>query len=326
MKKIRLRKLLIYLMLLVTLVLVGGLAYLYIAFPIVGAAPDIKVELTPARVARGEYLANHVNLCMDCHAVREWDKFAGPPKKGTEGTGGEHFNHAMGFPGDIVSPNITPYRLANWTDGEIYRAITCGVSKDGRSLFPVMPYTHYGKMDTEDVYAIIAYVRSLEPLQSPSVKSRLDFPLNFLVRTMPTPATPQPKPSPADRKAYGAYITNAAGCYDCHTKQEKGKFIGKDFAGGMEFKMGPDRVLRSPNLTPHQTGIGSMTEADFLAKFTAYRNGYTPVTLGPNDFQTTMPWIMYAGMTDDDLKAIYAYLRSVEPVDNAIVRFELTQH
>ncbi|TNE80815.1 MAG: c-type cytochrome [Bacteroidetes bacterium] len=323
MKKIRLGRILLYLVMFIAIVITGGLGYLYTAFPAVDAAPDIKVELTPERVARGKYLANHVNLCMDCHAIREWDKFAGPPKAGTEGTGGEHFNHDMGFPGDIISPNITPYRLANWTDGEIYRAITSGVSKDGRALFPIMPYNHYGKMDTEDVYALIAYVRSLEPIESPAVKSTLDFPLNFIVRTLPTPADHQKRPDLSDRIAYGAYVTNAAGCYDCHTKQEKGKFIGKDFAGGMEFKMGKDRVLRSPNITPHETGIGAMTEADFLAKFAAYRGDYTPAKLGADDFQTAMPWLMYAGMSDDDLKAIYTYLRTLTPVDNKVVKYEV---
>jgi len=117
----------------------GGLSYLNIAYPKVDAAPDITVEITPERLERGEYLANHVNLCMDCHGIREWDKFAGPPKPGSEGTGGEHFNHDMGFPGDIVSRNITPFGLKDWTDGEVYRAITSGVSKDGSPLFPVMP-------------------------------------------------------------------------------------------------------------------------------------------------------------------------------------------
>ncbi|MGB0166777.1 MAG: cytochrome C, partial [Luteibaculum sp.] len=79
----------------------------------------IHVKLTDEAVARGEYLANHVMLCMDCHAQRDWTVFAGPPKPGTLGAGGERFDEMMGFPGKFISPNITPTKLEDWSDGEI---------------------------------------------------------------------------------------------------------------------------------------------------------------------------------------------------------------
>ncbi len=304
----------------------GGLSYLNIAYPKVDPAPDITVEITPTRLERGEYLANHVNLCMDCHGVREWDKFAGPPKAGSEGTGGEHFNHQMGFPGDIVSRNITPFGLKDWTDGEIYRAITSGVSKDGTPLFPVMPYYQYGEMDQEDIYAVIAYLRSLPVVETPKVETELDFPLNLIVRTMPKPANHQPIPDKSNIVAYGSYMVNASGCFDCHTKQVKGEFIGEPYAGGMVFELGNGRILTSPNITPHKsTGIGMMTEDAFINRFLAYQDsGYSPAQVGPTDFQTVMPWTMYSGMKTEDLKAIYAYLQSLPPVDNKIEKFVVT--
>lgn len=79
----------------------------------------------------------------------------------TLGAGGEKFDRTMNFPGEFYSKNITPFALKKWTDGGIYRAITSGVSKDGHPFFPVMPYPNYNQMATEDVYSLIAYLRSL---------------------------------------------------------------------------------------------------------------------------------------------------------------------
>jgi hypothetical protein len=301
-----------------------AIGYLFYAYPDVGKAEDIQIKIAPERVARGEYLANHVNLCMDCHSVRQWDKFGTPSLAGTEGAGGEHFNQELGFPGDIVSRNITPFALKDWTDGEIYRAITTGVSKDGSALFPVMPYTYYGKMDKEDVYSVIAYIRTLKPIEKENTPTKLDFPLNLLVRTMPQKANPTPMPDKNDILAYGAYMTNAAGCYDCHTNQVEGQFIGEDFAGGFEFNLGNGRIVRSANLTPDkETGIGRISEEAFVGLFKNYREGFTPGKVGPTDFQTPMPWLYYSGMTDDDLKAIYTYLKSIPAKSNKVKKFEI---
>lgn len=75
--------------------------------------------------------------------------------------GGEFFGPDLGFPGEFYSRNLTPANLRGWTDGEIFRAITAGVNKEGEALFPVMPYRNYSKMDKEDIYDIIAYLRTL---------------------------------------------------------------------------------------------------------------------------------------------------------------------
>ncbi|HNU18349.1 MAG TPA: hypothetical protein PKH56_11025, partial [Saprospiraceae bacterium] len=113
--------------LLITLLLI----YVKTMLPSVGNAPDTKVEMSPANIERGKYLANHVSVCIDCHSTRDWSLFAGPPIAGTEGKGGEVFDQKMGFPGKYVAPNITPFHLKDWKDGEIFRAITSGVSKNG---------------------------------------------------------------------------------------------------------------------------------------------------------------------------------------------------
>ena len=81
--------------------------------------------------------------------------------------------------------NLTPYHLGNWTDGEIFRAITTGVSRDGHALFPVMPYTSYAKMDPADIKDIIAYLRTLKPIHNAIPAAESDFPMNFIINTMP---------------------------------------------------------------------------------------------------------------------------------------------
>lgn len=301
----------------IVLVVVGGITYIAQALPKVAAPGDLHVELTPERVARGEYLANHVTVCMDCHSTRDWNQFAAPPVPGTLGKGGEVFDQSMNFPGRFVSRNITPFNLKDWSDGEIYRAVTSGVSKDGHPFFPVMPYPYYNRLATEDVYSIIAYLRTLPSIESTPEISKADFPMNIILHTIPEPPRPMALPKPTDPD-YGAYLTNAAGCKECHTKMEKGKAVGEPFAGGFEFHFPNGSVLRSANITPDPAnGIGAWDKETFVMKFRQYADSaYTPpaVDWKAQDFQTVMPWLMYGGMSEQDLGAIYDYLRTLPPV------------
>ncbi len=303
-------------------ILIGVYVYLITAFPKVSPAPDMVIEITPERIERGHYLAHHVMLCMDCHAERDWSIFSGPPGIGTEGAGGDRFDQTMGFPGVYYSRNITPAGLSDWTDGEIYRVITSGVTKDGHAMFPVMPYLNYGKMDPEDIKSVIAYLRTMEPIQAEHPQSESDFPFNLILRTLPKDPDPQPMPLPDDQQAYGEYLLNAAACADCHTDFDKGKFVGEPLAGGREFQFPDGNIVRAPNLTPHETGLKHWTKEMFVQRFKMYTDsGYVPQVVQPGEFQTIMPWVMYAGMETSDLEAIYTYLQSLPPVDNAVVTF-----
>lgn len=307
---------------LLIVVVAGAMTYVKTMLPDVGPAPDIKVEITDERVKRGAYLANHVMLCMDCHATRDFSLFAGPPKPGTLGAGGEVFDQTMNFPGRFISRNITPHALGSWTDGEIYRAITTGVRKDGSAFFPVMPYRNYGQMDPEDIHAVIAYLRTLEPIETVMEESKPDFPMNFIINTIPS--KPEMGKLPTDKSSleYGRYLTIAAACNECHTKMEKGKVVGEPYAGGFEFTFPNGAILRSANITPHETGIGRWTEEQFIARFKMYADSsYAPHPVGPTDFQTAMPWLMYAGMEEEDLAAIYRFLKTVPPVENVVEKF-----
>ncbi|MBK0380917.1 c-type cytochrome [Mucilaginibacter segetis] len=318
------KKWMAYLVILVVLVIVAGASYLTLALPNVGKPEKLQVELTPKRIARGKYLANNVSVCIDCHSARQWNLFAGPIDTNIIGAGGEKFDERVSFPGTVYVPNITPANLKSWTDGELYRAITTGVKKDGSAIFPIMPYTSYGKMDKEDIYSIIAYLRTLKPHAGSFPKRQLNFPLNLLVNTMPQKAVAGKVPDTANTLKYGEYLVMAAACADCHTKAVQGKPVqGMDFAGGNEYNLGTGFTLSSANITPDKkTGIGLWTKEQFIARFRQFADSTAkPARVKPGDFQTIMPWWRYGGMSEKDLAAVYTYLRTVKPVNNAIVKF-----
>lgn len=305
------------------LLLIAGGGYVKMALPNTGPPPKLIIKVNEKRLENGRYLANHVTICVDCHSKRNWALFAGPLSGDSLGEGGEVFNREMGFPGIFYSPNITQAKLKDWSDGEIFRAVTTGVSKDGRALFPLMPAHRFGKMDKEDIYDIIAYVRTLKPIEKDIPKSEIDFPVNFLVNTMPQKASFVKKPDPVDSIQYGAYLVNAAGCVDCHSKVDNGQIVsGTEFGGGMEFPQ-PAGILRSPNISPHSTyGIGTWTKAQFIKRFKVYTSpDYKPAQITLKDLNTPMPWSMYSGMKDRDLGAIFDYLKTLTPKENQVARF-----
>lgn len=312
----------LYILGILTLFILFAISYVTIYLPDVGPPPELKVEITEEKIAHGKYLANHVMLCMDCHAERDFSLFAGPLKPGTIGVGGEIFDHNMGLPGVFISKNLTPANLGDWTDGELFRAITSGVSKDGSALFPIMPYPYYSQLDEEDIHDVIAYLRTLEPVEKETVVSKPDFPVNFLINTMPLKANMQSRPPKDDIVNYGRYLVTAAACNDCHTKMERGEFVGDPFAGGNEYRLPGGAVVKSANLTPHETGIGNWTKEQFVARFKMFADSsYLPRKVEQGQFQTIMPWLMYAHMEQDDLEAIYEYLRTIPAVESRVEIF-----
>jgi mono/diheme cytochrome c family protein len=315
-----------YTVIVVVLIIMAGISYVTLALPNVGQSENIKVDITPQRIERGKYLANNVAACVDCHSSRDWSKFAAPVNENEIGVGGEKFDANVGFPGSVYVPNITPYNLHNWTDGELFRAITTGVKKDGSAIFPIMPWGAYSKMSREDVYSIIAYVRTLKSQKSSFPERKLDFPLNVLVHTMPAKATLGVLPDEHDTLKYGAYLVQIAACKDCHTQANKGKLIeGLEFAGGHEYTPPGGGTVRTANITPDkETGIGSWTKEQFVNRFKQYTDSTSkPAAVKPGEFQTIMPWYKYGGMKVTDLEAIYAYLKTVKPVKNQVVKFAI---
>jgi mono/diheme cytochrome c family protein len=187
-----------------------------------------------------------------------------------------------------------------------------------------MPYPHFGAMAEDDVHALLAYIRSLKAIEGTPKARSLNFPLNFIVRTIPAANTFATRPSPSDKVAYGKYMTNAALCSDCHTPiDDQGQPLpGMDFAGGMEILETGHRV-RTANITPDaDTGIGSWTEQQFIDKFKAFETAPNNVLTEQERTQNSpMPMTVYAGMAREDLSAIYAYLRTLKPVSHRVDKF-----
>jgi mono/diheme cytochrome c family protein len=296
---------------LIVLLIVAVFMYLNTAFPKVSEAPDITIERTSERVQRGAFLANNIYACMDCHSDRDYSRFAPSTISGTEGKGGNLFGTAnLGLPGDYYAKNLTPYNLGDWTDGEIFRAITSGVTKDGKSMFPIMPYPNYAQADKEDIYDIIAYLRTLEPIVHDVPESISAFPMTLIINTIPADPDFSKKPDISDRVAYGKYLVTVASCADCHTPiDDQGQRLeGMDFAGGLDFNLQTGITVYSANITPHpETGIGSWTEDQFITRFKQFEEPNNIVNtelIADGAFNTEMPWRFYSKMSEDELSAI----------------------
>lgn len=278
------------------------------------------------RVERGAYLATHVSGCIDCHSKHDWAKYSGPMVAGTEGMGGEMFDQKLvGVPGVVYARNITPdpeTGIGNWTDEDIIRAMTKGISKNGDTLFPLMPYPHFNGMSKEDVLSIVAYLHTLKPIKNAVPKRQLMIPVSLayppnLKNSVDSNAMP-----PMDNAvAYGGYLVNAAACMDCHTPMVKGQFdFAHAFSGGLTFNA-PTFTVTSANITPDSaTGIGAWNEERFLNKFIPYRKeeAYNHEAGKQN---TIMPLTFYAGMQDNDLKAIYAFLKTLPPTKHLVEKY-----
>ena len=185
-----------------------------------------------------------------------------------------------------------------------------------------MPYLYYAKMNKEDILDIIAYIRSLSPLENKIPESEADFPMNFIINTMPGKPMFTQKPDRQNKVEYGKYLVNVASCVDCHTPVNNGQIIAeKAFSGGREFEL-PGGILRSANITPDvATGIGSWTDSVFVSRFKAYQNLDSLPQVEQEGYNTLMPWTMYAGMERADLEAIHAYLKTLAPIENEIIRW-----
>ena len=305
------------------LVIAGAVfGYLSIRKPETAAPSNVKVEATPERLKRGEYLFTKLSDCDGCHSERDWSKFGAPAIASRRGVGAV-MPPELGLPGRVVAPNITPDAetgIGSWTDGEKIRAIREGVSKDGRALFPMMPFTYYRSMSDEDVYSLVAYLNSLPPVKNQLPKSDLDFPVGLMIKGVPKPAGSVPQPDRSDKLKYGEYLVTMAGCRDCHTSMERGQpNLDKAFAGGREFQIGK-LVTYTANITPDETtGIGKWDEQRFVDKFHGYANFYANGSPAANQTNfTLMPWPSMSQIDEADLRAIYAYLRTVKSVFNPV--------
>ena len=314
-------------LLVVVALLAGAATWLSLKKPAQRPPSTEKVEATPERVARGKYLVEHVSACLDCHSDHLLT-YSLPVKPGTEGIGGYVFDKKVGFPGVVAAQNITSHPadgLGQWSDGEIIRAMREGIDRNGDALFPMMPYQHFSVMCDDDAKAVVAYLRTLKPLPNRVPAKKLDFPLNFIVKFIPKPlGGPVPAPDRKDTVAYGKYLTTIGGCYECHTPHDEHNALiaAQAFTGGWEMA-GPWGRNFTGNLTPHPDNyMGRATRGEFIGRFRAFAgmnaSNAPPATPGRN---TVMPWLAFSQMTEEDLGAIYDYLKTVPPVKKKINTF-----
>jgi len=305
-------------------ILVGLVALLIVAIsatigwrPFIGprarALTARRFEATPQRLERGRYLFNHAVACVDCHSGHDASTSDHLVLANMQGAG-----EVMPFddlPGRIVASNLTPDRetgAGTWTDDQLARAIREGIGHDGRALFPMMPYQHYKHMSDEDLASVVVYIRSLEPVRNQLPPTEIIFPVKYLIRSAPEPVSaPVSSPDPADRVQWGAYLVNLGGCIDCHTRMDQGQPLpGLDYAGGQVFAGKWGKTV-SANITPDPSGISYYDEALFIQ---VIRTGYVKA----RKLDALMPTEQYKGMTDDDLRAIFAYLRTLKPVKHRV--------
>ena len=281
--------------------------------PVIGAKKRAltsrKFEPTPARMQRGDYLVHAVMHCMGCHS--KYDEKANPPVLASkEGAGSVLFEEG-GF--RLVAPNITSdpeTGIGKWSDDAIARAIREGIAVDGSALFPVMPYEHFRHLSDEDLASIVVLLRSLPPAHSDLPPNKIPFLFSRLIQAVPQPVTdPVPEPDMSTPAKHGAYLVKMATCSDCHTPLNP-KFQpipGMEMAGGNP--MGGH--VNSANITPDASGIGYYDEALFVQTI---RTG----SVRARKLNSAMLWWIFRNMTDDDLKAVFAYLRTLKPVHHVV--------
>lgn len=242
----------------------------------------LTVASTPALVANGERFARS---CAGCHSAT-----------GTLPLSGNDFFGSEGGPpiGTLWAPNLTPAHLADWSDGEIIRAIREGVGRDGRSLM-VMPAFEFRHLSDEDVMSIVAYLRSqpvVEPVSPPRQISVLGAIMlatvlpDFFLSAQPPLTEPVVAPPRGPTAAYGGYLTRIE-CQSCHAANLAGGPAGEGPPPGPNLTTIPQRVSADEFVTLLRTG--------------RFPDGHM---IGPN-----MPIQYLEKMSDDDFRAIYAHLK-----------------
>jgi mono/diheme cytochrome c family protein len=255
-------------------------------------------------VERGSYLMNTIMTCANCHSPK------GPPAA----TAGKDYSGGLSWdepPFKVTAPNITTDKetgIGSWTDAQIKTMLLTGKNPSGVQEAEVMPTKFYPILTSGDLDSIVGYLRTLKP-----VKNKVPDPIYKIA--LPHHVYPGAEKSYAqadlnDKLKRGFYLATIGHCMECHTPF--GASGGQDFKdslgkGGREFP-GPWGVSKSRNITSHKTaGVGDWTDAEIKTAITqGKRKDGTPLK-GPMGYQ------YYAKMTDADLDAVIAYLRTVPP-------------
>lgn len=301
------------------------------------AASSVETAAQDRTVERGRYLSETVALCAHCHSEPDNEIDGRPPIKADyagidcpvrEKNGNPRGKDSEDFvTSKLCEPNITPDPLTGiggWSKTEIIRAFRDGLRPDGAPLHSNM-WLNLHAVSDEDAEAIASYIQPLpavvhEQAGRGQVLSRRMH--DAVLRSLPP--SPANTPDPANEIAYGRYLADIGRCRYCHTPNDAPGRERKDkaFTGGARYWVGGRylpgaRVVVTPNLTTHPEGIGVLSREDFIAIFRQRGSGRKV----PFSRNTVMPWVAFAGMTDEDLGAIWAFLQTVpaqptsQPID-----------
>jgi mono/diheme cytochrome c family protein len=255
------------------------------------APAAVMIRMDDAAVKYGEHLLK-TRGCHDCHG---------------QDLGGAVFIEDAAL-GKLYAPNLTRGQGgvgAVYDDSDWVRSIRHGVAPGGRALL-FMPSYEYHPMDADDLGALIAYLKSLEPVDRELPRSSIgplgralflagELPLlsaEMIDHTAPVP----PAPPRAATAEYGRYI--GVTCVGCH---------GQGYSGG-RIPGAPPVWPTAANITPHETGLGDWTFEQFE---TVMRTGVRPD--GRQIEPEFMPWTNFAHLTDEELEAVWLYLQTLDP-------------
>ena len=252
----------------------------------------VTVPTDEAGIARGRHVVESFGLCQECHGDNlEGDLLEDDPVFGR-----------------LAAKNLTSGKGGiggSRSDLDFVRAIRHGVGPDGKSLV-LMPSDNFYYLSDADLGAVIAYLKTLPPVDNELPESSLRLlgrvflllGLPFLVAgEIDHTASRPPEPQPGITPEYGKYLGRS--CLFCHGDELSGESDLED-----QFEIRPPNITRGGRL-------GSWSEADFVK---ALRTGVTP--RGHELDSEEMPWKSVGRLMDDELSAIWVYLNSVPPVVN----------
>jgi mono/diheme cytochrome c family protein len=277
--------------------------YQALAVALLAATSSAAFAQQQGSVERGKYLMQTVVACGNCHFPR------GPKgelitDKGL--SGGFVFD---GPPFRAVASNITPdpeTGIGKWTDAQLAKAIREGIRPDNSVIGPPMPVEFYRHLSDDDLKAIIAYLRAQPPVRNAVVKSKYNIPLppNYgpPIKTVKAPPT-------SNKVAYGKYLAEIGHCLECHTpRDKKGMLMMEKLGAGGQVIPGPWGQSVTRNLTPHETGLKGWTDAQIA---TSIRTGKDREG---KPYKPPMAFDFYKGISEADMAALVAYLRSLKPM------------
>jgi mono/diheme cytochrome c family protein len=254
-------------------------------------------------VERGSYLVNTIMTCANCHSPK------GPPNvvAGKDFSGGLRFDAP---PFDVTASNITPDKetgIGAWSDDDIKKLLRTGLRPDGVPVAVAMPTGFYDIITDSDLSAIVAYLRTIPP-----VNNKVPDPIYKIAvprEVFPGAEKPMDAAAFGDKIKSGFYLATIGHCMECHTPLVKGvqDFQNSLGAGGREFP-GPWGVSVSRNITSSKSkGIGEWSDADVKRVITQ------GIDKDGNKLKGPMGYQYYVHMTDTDLDAVIAWVRTLPP-------------